>query len=189
MYAPCVPAEPAGGSARDLPEWYMPPEMIGGYVTGPIVIARSDGLVVAARQVLAFPVGVQIEIEAHGWRALDVGAISTSQQEHGNGADLRFSLRFSDGSEAVQDDEAGLRSGSGPTLVTRGSECSSSGGLDKREDVRLTLWAWPLPPSGPVTLTCSSPRYGLSDASILLDADAIRAAARRAEPFWPAAGA
>ena len=56
---------PDDDSSRDLPEWCVPPEMIGGYVTGPVVIARSERLVVAARQVLAFPVGVEVNVEAH----------------------------------------------------------------------------------------------------------------------------
>jgi hypothetical protein len=188
MYAPCVPETPGNGSDRDVPEWCSPPQMIGGHVTGPIMIGQSDGLVVAARQVLAFPSGVQVEVEAHARQSRDVGAAAISPQDVGRGPDLSFRLRFSDGREAAQDDEAGLRNGRGPLLIVSGSE-SSSYGPDGPEDVRLTLWAWPLPPSGPVTLTCSWPRHGLRDASILLDGDAIRDAARQAQPFWPAPGA
>jgi hypothetical protein len=109
--------------------------MIGGYVTGPVPVARLGTLVVIARQ-------------------------------------------------AAQDDDAGLRSGRGPMLVAVRSE-SGSGGPDDRQDVRLTLWIWPLPPPGPLTLTCSWPGRGLHDARLVLDADAIRAAASRAQPFWP----
>jgi hypothetical protein len=65
MYALDVLEEPGNDSAGDLPGWYMPPQMIGGYVTGPVLIGRSDGLVVAVRQVLAYPVGVETEVEAH----------------------------------------------------------------------------------------------------------------------------
>jgi len=36
----------------------MPPPMTGGHVTGPVLIWRSDRLVVAVRHVVAFPAGV-----------------------------------------------------------------------------------------------------------------------------------
>jgi hypothetical protein len=70
-------------------------------------------------------------------------------------------------------------------LIVTGSE-GSSGGPDDDEHVRMSLWIWPLPPPGPVTVTCSWPGRGLQDAGIVLDGDAIRAAASQARPFWPA---
>ena len=155
----------------------MPPPMIGGHVTGPVLIARSDRFVVAIRHVLAFPAGVEVEAEAHGRGA-----------QHGPGdlagdPQLRFRLFLADGREAVQDDDAGLRNGLGPMLSVTGSE-GSSGGPDDDAHVRMSLWIWPLPPPGPVTMTCSWPDRGLHDARLVLDGDAIRAAAGQAVPFW-----
>jgi hypothetical protein len=43
----------------------MPPPMTSGHVTGPVLIWQSDRLVVAVRHVVAFPVGVEVEVEAH----------------------------------------------------------------------------------------------------------------------------
>ena len=183
MYAPDVGEMPGNGSADDLPEWCMPPRMIGGYVTGPVLIGRSDGLVVAARQVLAYPAGVEAEMEAHA-RGSSPGGTPPGPLGLPGHPELRFRVRFADGRDAAQDDETGLRSGRGPMLVVSNSE-SSSGGPDDREDMRLTLWIWPLPPPGPVTVTCSWPRRGLQDASLVLDGDAIAAAASQAQPFWP----
>lgn len=71
--------------------------------------------------------------------------------------------------------------------MVNGSE-SSYGGPEGKENAHLTLWVWPLPPSGPVELTCSWPSYGLRDKRLILDGDAIRAAALEAKPFWPASG-
>src|SRR5262245_35945321 len=65
LYAPDVPEIPSYGDAHRLPEWYGPPQMVGGYVTGPLLISRSDRVVVAVRQVIAFPAGVEAEVEAH----------------------------------------------------------------------------------------------------------------------------
>jgi hypothetical protein len=67
-YTSGVPGTPADDSGRYLPEWYMPPPMIGGHVTGPVLISRSDRLVVAVRHVVAFPAGVEVEVEAHSRR-------------------------------------------------------------------------------------------------------------------------
>lgn len=96
----------------------------------------------------------------------------------------RFRVRFADGRAAAQDDEAGLHSGLGPMLTLSGCE-HSFGGPDNREDLRLTLWMWPLPPPGALTLTCSWPERGFPEADVALDADEIRAAAGRAQPLWP----
>ncbi|HEY3868921.1 MAG TPA: hypothetical protein VGM10_11250 [Actinocrinis sp.] len=169
--------------AESLPEWFMPPRMIGGHVTGPAFISRSDRVMVAVRQVLAFPVGVEFEIEAHA-RGPSAAEAPPESDLFGGLPHPRFRLRFADGTQVVQDDDTGLRGGRGPMLSRSRAE-GSSGGPDNGESVRLSLWLWPLPPPGPLTLTCSWPHRGLQDASIILDADAIRAAADRARPFWP----
>jgi hypothetical protein len=171
-----------GGGAEDLPEWYMPPRMIGGYVAGPVLLGRTDGCVVAVRQILAYPAGVEIGIEAH--------TRGSAPESTAPGPDYpwlpqpRFRVRFADGREATQDDETGLHGGRGP-MVTSVNADHSSGGPDNREDIRLALWMWPLPPPGPLTVTCSWPERGFPDTDVVLDGDAIRAAADQARPFWP----
>lgn len=175
---------PNDGGFNGLPQWYAPPEMIGGHVSGPVLIGRSPGVVVAVRQVLAYPVGVEIVVDAHARRPAPAGDPADPAFLFADHHELRFSLRFADGAHVTLDDEAGLRSGRGPMLTVCTAE-SSSGGPDDAEDVRMTLWTWPLPPPGPLTLTCSWPRRGLQDAGLVLDADAIRAAAGDAEPLWP----
>lgn len=173
-----------GDSADDPPDWFMPPRMIGGHVTGPALIEQTDGYLVAVRQVLAYPSGVEVEIEAHA-RGPSPGGPPPDPVGFGEHHDLRFRVRLADGRDVVQDDDTGLRSGPGPMLLV--SKCeTSSGGPDNREDIRLTVWLSPLPPPGPLTLTCSWPRRGLRAADFLLDPDAIQAAAGQARPFWPA---
>jgi len=86
----------------------MPPPMIGGHVTGPLLIPRSDRFVVALRHVVAFPVGLEVEVEAH-CRGTERGP-----DEAAGPPELRFRVLLADGREAVQDDEAGLRRVPGP---------------------------------------------------------------------------
>ncbi len=140
---------------------------------------------IVARQVLAFPAGVEVEVEAHA-RGSRAGTAPVPADLPGH-PQLRFHVRFADGRQAALDDETGLRSGRGPMLVVTGSQVSS-GGPDDHEDVRLTLWIWPLPPPGPVTVTCSWPSRGLPRARLVLDGDAIQAAAIQAQPLWPEPG-
>lgn len=185
MYARDVSEMPGEGSAGDLPQWYMPPRMIGGHVSGPVLVHRSEGLVVAIRQILAYPIGFEVEIEAHA-RGSSPGGPPPDPGGLGGHAEPSFRFRLADGTEVQLDDDTGLRTGLGPMLVVSKGE-RSSGGPDSREDVRLGLWMWPLPPPGPLTVVCSWPRRGLQDTGIVLDADAIRTAAFQAQPFWPAA--
>ncbi|MCM1972203.1 hypothetical protein ABT024_23695 [Streptomyces sp. NPDC002812] len=178
--------EPGGESAGDVPEWHAPPRMIGGHVAGPAVIGRTDGLVVLARQVLAYPAGIEIEVEAHARGASSPpGGPAAGPDGFTEPAQPTFRLRLGDGRVVVQDDEAGLRDGRGPVMVVSGYQ-AARGGPEDGEDVRLTLWTWPLPPPGPLALSCAWPERGLRDATWILDGAAVREAALLARPFWTA---
>lgn len=172
---------------NDLPDWTCPPAMLGGHVAGPWFIAREQNLVVAIRQVLAYPNGVEINIEAHAHGPSVDGTspvrVPRDAEEAFFNHQPRFAVRLADGTEVAQDDEYWLRGGRGPTLMVSKAE-RGSGGPDNHEDALLALWLWPLPPPGTLTLTCSWQRRGLQ-ASTTLDGDAIRAAAEQAVPFWP----
>jgi hypothetical protein len=87
----------------------MPPPMIGGYVTGPVPITRSGSLVIVARQVLAFPAGVEVEVEAHA-RGSRAGTAPVPADLPGH-PPLKLHVRFADGREAAQDDETGCTAG------------------------------------------------------------------------------
>ena len=82
----------------------MPPRMIGGYVTGPILIGRSDGLLVAVRQVLAYPAGVEPGWRPHARRSTADG-VPPGPADLTAHPQLPFSVRFANDRSAVQDDE------------------------------------------------------------------------------------
>lgn len=109
--------------------------MIGGYVTGPAAIARSGSLVIAARQVLAFPAGVEFEVEAHA-RGPRAGTAPVSADLPGH-PPLKFHVRFADGREAAQDDETGCTAGAGP--------CWWSPAPRPARAVQMTLRTYPWP--------------------------------------------
>jgi hypothetical protein len=64
---------------------------------------------------------------AHARGARAVSASAAVFDDPPREIDLRFRLRFSDGREAAQDDEAGLRTGRGPILMLSGSQNSYGG--------------------------------------------------------------
>jgi hypothetical protein len=146
---------PDNADADGLPEWVAPPRMIGGYVAGPLFIERSENVVVVVRQVLAYPNGFEIDVEGHARGPYSADAPPEAAAPGRRRRDsLCFRLRLADGTEVIQDDEAGLRSGQGPMLVVSRGE-RSSGSRDNHEDVRMSLWIWTLPPPGPLTVACS----------------------------------
>ena len=183
MYARDVVVTTGEGNAPEPPDWYMPPKMIGGHVSGPILVSRSEDLIVAVRQILAYPVGFEIELEAHA-RGPAPGGSPPDPEFFTGLSELHFRLRLGDGRDVLLNDESGLRSGHGPMMVL-GNGATSSGGPNDSESIRQTLWIWTLPPPGPLTLECSWPRRGLQDAGVVLNANAIRAAALHAQPYWP----
>lgn len=179
------------------PDWVGPPRVVGGEVGGPLPIARNDQLVVVVRELRAYPTGFEITVEGHlrfgeplprepldlsGSEELDL----TDDRDLRRGLVYgpRFGIRFSDGRSTVQGDASGLR-GDGPLMIVRFSE-RSRGGPDDGDDVRMSLWIWPLPPPGPVQLTCAWMVDGSERGTLAvdLDGDGIRAAARRVEPYW-----
>jgi hypothetical protein len=160
-------------------------------------VARNDRVVVVVRELRAYPTGFEITVEGHlrfgeqppedalelsGDRDLDLTDSTGVGRDRFDGP--RFGVRFSDGRATVLGDASGARN-AGPMMIVRFSE-RSRGGPDDGDDVRMSLWVWPLPPPGVVQLTCTWVMGG-SDGPPLgidLDGDAIRAAARRAEPYW-----
>jgi hypothetical protein len=153
--------------------------MVGGLVSGPLLLAHSDTHVVVVRQVLAYGPGVELDVEAHA-RGPEIRGAQTDLDAP---APPRFRVRFGDGEAVTQDDETNLRTGRGPVMVMTGCE-SSYGGPGAAADFRLTLWLTPLPRSGPITVTCVWPERGLEEADVVFDGDAVRTAAGRAFSVW-----
>lgn len=65
----------------------------------------------------------------------------------------------------------------GPVIGRRGG-----GGGGRRYD--MSFWVWPLPPDGPLTISCHWPEGGVRDGSVEVDGSAIRDAGRRSQKLW-----
>lgn len=95
---------------------------------------------------------------------------------------LRIVVRFADGRETSNvddrppDDE---QAWSGPVLSLDG------GGRTRGNEFGLGQWLWPLPPSGPLTLTFDWPARGIDHLSHQVDGRALRAAAEQSVVLWP----
>ena len=56
------------------------------------------------------------------------------------------------------------------------------GGGGRRWD--MNFWVWPLPPDGPMTITCRWPARGLPEGSVEVDGLAIRRAGEASRKLW-----
>lgn len=108
------------------------------------------------------------------------------------GAGIQIGIRFSDGRDS--------RGGQGPSRALMDyyqewsegkdppepegpviAQMSGSGG-ETRYDFRY--FVWPLPPDGPITITCRWPARGLQTAGKELNGVAIRAAGLKSKSVW-----
>lgn len=71
-------------------------------------------------------------------------------------------------------------------ILLKGIEVYREGAqIDRRSEV--AAWLWPLPSPGELELFYAWPELAIPEGSVRLDADAIAAAAERAQPIWPPA--
>jgi hypothetical protein len=106
---------------------------------------------------------------------------------------LDVGVRFSDGRESTStgytmhqqirsymDDFAAGQDPPEPAGPVIGMHGGGGGG--RRWD--LNFWVWPLPPDGPLTITCHWPGGGVPDGSVEIDGSAIRRAGQRSQKLW-----
>jgi hypothetical protein len=178
--------------------WQEPPREILGY-TVPIqqFVARTDHAVVALQHAISFQEGCVLNLHVavqHGslnestWNGLVEGSFGRDPEFTRTEADLKFGVRFPDGSRATTVDHA-FRGWAHPTdrpeppmLIEAGAESSGS---DQFYQSYRRLWLWPLPPPGPFEFVIKWQGMGIGPASIQLDGSAIIRAAEQALPYWP----
>lgn len=141
----------------------------------------TGAFVLSLHKLLVYPQGLELYLRGH---AAELPAGRFSPSDAFEGLDLR--VGFSDGRSAGLNDSHGMKTGDGPVLsLGREMSWSGSGAAFYEVDVRLCLWVWPIPPPGPVEVTCSWPELAIKVASFVLDADTIRQAAGTPQPAGP----
>jgi hypothetical protein len=184
------PPPPPSARQWGAPAWDRPSEgTLPAIVPVEEVLIRTDAAVVQLDLLRVYPNGFTInlfivanpQLEQHRGGLL-----------HGPGADgmrrmPRIGVRFSDGRTAgreagfgpspfdVPKDENGL-----PTVPI----IRMTGGGGGSHGYHFGVWVYPLPPAGPLEIYVSLPVADESEKKVVLDGEAIRAAAARAHVIW-----
>ena len=160
-------------------------------------VARTDHAVVALQHAISFQEGCVLNLHVavqHGslnestWNDLIEGSFGRDLEFTRTEADLKFGVRFPDGSRATTVDHA-FRGWAHPTdrpeppmLIEAGAESSGS---DQFYQSYRRLWLWPLPLPDPFEFVIEWQGMGIGPASIQLDGSGIIRAAEQALPYWP----
>jgi len=136
------------------------------------VAAHAAGCELAFRVVVDMA-GLTPRQEKQARRAVDGYSRAATPDATGAGR-LSVALAFSDGRTAAFSDDTGALPRSGPAVTDCATSSYPEGAAEVAEE---TFWAWPLPPSGPVTVFVEWPAVGIGPSSVTLDGAAIVAAA------------
>jgi hypothetical protein len=164
------------------PGWEGPPEdEIGVGVGARMVIASQPRLVIALTDCVAYSTGFAVGIAVRSRddiRPQQMGFL----MEHATdgGAAIQIGMRFSDGREART---TGLSPGQESQDPT-GPIISPLGGGGGGRSWSFSYFVCPLPPEGPITLTCKWPARGLQTAAKELNGTAIRVAGLKSRSVW-----
>ena len=173
-----------------------PKDILGCTVAIQQFVARTDRAVVAFQHAIAFREGCILNphiavqrgsSDQSAWNDLVDGSFGPGGRLTGIEADLRFGVRFADGSRAttVEHPFSGWAHPTDrpepPMLIEAGAE-SYGGGISYQSSRRL--WLWPLPPAGPFEFVIEWPSIGIGPASVQLDGSVLVRAAERALPYW-----
>lgn len=163
----------------------MKPEAaIGAHAGGDLFLARTPDAAIALSTVVAYPNGFEFAVVAVVREAQDRPMWAGHFDEYEvPDTFLRLGVRYADGRSATNLDHR-----SRPPAIDAEHQRmlltpSGGGGGFRRND--SAFWVWPLPPTGPVTIVCEWPAYGIAETSVELDSGPIVVASARAVQLWP----
>jgi len=184
------------------PDWWDEPDtVLGGVVTTQFVLARTDTLAIAVRQIVAYPAGFRmgLVIIARDGHLLPEGGpdFGPGSRRGGGSAEtaFRFGLRYADGTKLEASWQA-------PYLgrdVSRPPDLDHLSGLDEAPRPFIApsggsggtglqwyggYWATPLPPPGPLGFVAQWLDGGVPETTVTIEADAILDAARTSRSIW-----
>ena len=190
--------EPESQEEPKRPRWFGPPEdELGVVLPQGIVLARSDRAVVALSHVSVYSTGVAFDFlaVARGLARSEANRMFHEQhmfdEEHLPDALLRVGFEFADGNRVSN--LGGWRAHrtlmspdaepEGPLLMPHaGGGGSSAGG---QVTMKPGYWLWPLPPSGPLRISCEWPFVDIALTTVEIDGTALVDSAEQARPLLP----
>ncbi len=176
------------------PSWMEPEDELGVAVPLGVVVARSEQGVVAVSHAIVHGNGVSFSFVALA-RGLTrrVAQQLFHEQHHADSDDLgdgflRIGLELADGTRVSnlgrrrpwgpgRDEEP-----EGPLFFHHGG--GGSMGHGDSATLHNDYWLWPLPPAGPIRVSCEWPIVGIPLATVEVDG-ALAAAAAGVVPLWP----
>src|SRR6188472_2365872 len=182
----------------ERPAWFAPPEdELGAVLPQGVVLARSDRAAVALSHTVAYTTGAAFEFVAVARGLAQSEANRVFHEQHMFEEDelpdalLRIGFELADGRRVSN--LGGWRAHrkrmspdaepEGPLLLPH------TGGGGNSTHSRVTMkpgyWLWPLPPPGPLQVSCEWPLVDIAMTTVEIDADALLDAASRARSLWP----
>jgi hypothetical protein len=154
------------------------------------LLAWSATAAVQVHHLTAYRSGFEFQVVAHhrsGGHVHDLmdglGAMRVRlghQPDTISDGQLRFRIGYADGSEADN-----LSTPTQLPATPDGAHLTPREGGASQWRAHTTFWAWPLPPTGPLTFSCEWPAYGIPITRHEIDANLVREAAERASLLWP----
>jgi hypothetical protein len=171
--------------------WRVPEDELGVALPDRVVVASSHQFAVIVGEITAYTRGFQVTAGVRVSRRLSMEEREWFVPDIAGSSLLRFAIRYADGSET-----GGERPAIGGGLSNVG--VLEAALLEQPTGVHLIpvaasttayagdsiYWVFPLPPPGPVTVTCEWVSAGVPPASIQLDGTAIRESGLRSAPLW-----
>lgn len=179
-----VPAPPAEILDHKRFPWAGPPEnQLGVVVPLQIALVRTDVLSLTIPAVVVYSKGFELGFVLRRREPLG----QDRSRDHppalsfhsGTERDLRFALQFSDGTKATTTRRIPIGSEPSPPLLM------STGTRSSRRSDEGKLWAWPLPPLGPLTFVWEWRAEGIPLTRHETDSQPVLDAAARTDELWP----
>ncbi|HEX4305134.1 MAG TPA: hypothetical protein VHZ54_03795 [Solirubrobacterales bacterium] len=164
-----------------------PRGVLPGVVPAEMVLARSEAATVSLGRLWVYPTGFELRMSVDWDEASELDPFQHVLMRRGRDvpADsperLVLGFAFADGSE-TSNRERGRRPSvdrDSPTPTLTGMGTGAGGGHGS-----ASFWLWPLPPPGSVEVFCEWRAAGIAPTRRALDAEAIAAAAGRAQKVF-----
>lgn len=179
------------------PLWFGPPEQeLGVVVPQGVVLGRSDRAVVALSHAVAYSTGVAFDFLAAARDLSRSEANRVFHEQHLSDEEelpntfLRIGFELADGgrvsnlsgSRAHRNLMSPDATPEGPLLLRH----AGGGGTSSGGDVAMKpgYWLWPLPPPGPVRISCEWPFVDIALSTVEIDGAALLDAASQVRSLW-----